>query len=231
MQKMAIFQGFSRSFRENSLLAKAMNNFTISGGYLRAYPQAKSGNGLNIFNEIAAESKNARKVGAQRSSYLANCSKNPEVPPCFRGERHHYIHTLRYNNFGLFAPLGREQTAAQLPVHARRFYSREKVTKTTPDRNRNIRDHKRRLLAAKYELRRKLYKALCQDPELPPAMREKHHHKLSKLPRNSSFTRVRNRCIFTGRGRAVYRKFRISRICFRKLAGQGQLTGVRKASW
>ncbi|KAK8491989.1 hypothetical protein V6N11_014113 [Hibiscus sabdariffa] len=54
---------------------------------------------------------------------------------------------------------------------------------------RNIRDHKRRLLAAKYELRRKLYKAFCKDPDLPSDMRDKHRYKLSKLPRNSSFAR------------------------------------------
>ncbi|KAH0446970.1 hypothetical protein IEQ34_024192 [Dendrobium chrysotoxum] len=57
---------------------------------------------------------------------------------------------------------------------------------------RNLRDHKRRLLAAKYELRRKLSKAFCQDPDLPYDMRDKHRSKLSKLPRNSSFARVRN---------------------------------------
>lgn len=100
-----------------------------------------------------------------------------------------------------------------------------------PDRNRNIRDHKRRLLAAKYELRRKLYKALCRDPELPNAVRMKHRAKLSKLPRNSAFARVRNRCILSGRSRAVYKFFRISRIAFRQLANQGQLMGVKKASW
>ncbi|KAK7809161.1 ribosomal protein S14 (mitochondrion) [Quercus suber] len=65
---------------------------------------------------------------------------------------------------------------------------------------RNIRDHKRRLLAAKYELRRKLYKAF----DLPSDMRDKHRSKLSKLPRKSSFARVRNRCIFMGRPRSVY---------------------------
>lgn len=110
-------------------------------------------------------------------------------------------------------------------------YRRERGPKTMPDRNRNIRDHKRRLLAAKYELRRKLYKALCQDPGLPPALREKFRMKLSKLPRNSAFTRVRNRCIFTGRGRAIIRKFKMSRICFRTVAGHKQLMGISKSSW
>ncbi|KAK0596299.1 hypothetical protein LWI29_014460 [Acer saccharum] len=96
---------------------------------------------------------------------------------------------------------------------------------------RNIEDHKRRLLAAKYEVKRKLYKALHRDVDLPNELREKFLCKLAQLPRNSSFTRVRNRCIFTGRPRAVYEKFRMSRIVFRSLASQGMLMGIKKASW
>ncbi len=95
-------------------------------------------------------------------------------------------------------------------------------------KKRNIRDHKRRLLAAKYELRRKLYKAFCKDPDLP---RDKHRYKLSKLPRKSSFARVRNRCISTGRPRSVYEFFRISRLVFRGLASRGPLMGIKKSSW
>lgn len=95
----------------------------------------------------------------------------------------------------------------------------------------NSRDHKRRLLAAKFELRRKLYKAFCKDPDLPSDMRDKHRYKLSKLPRNSSFARVRNRCIFTGRPRSVSEFFRIYRIVFRGLASRGSLMGIKKSSW
>uniref|UniRef100_A0A0E0LQR1 Succinate dehydrogenase [ubiquinone] iron-sulfur subunit, mitochondrial n=1 Tax=Oryza punctata TaxID=4537 RepID=A0A0E0LQR1_ORYPU len=95
---------------------------------------------------------------------------------------------------------------------------------------RNLLDHKRRLLAAKYELKGKLYKAVCRDPDLPADMRDQFRYKLSKLPRNSSMTRLRNRCIFTGRSRAVYKKFRMSRIVFRSLANKGELLGVKKAS-
>nr|WCI18542.1 ribosomal protein S14 [Vernicia fordii] len=60
---------------------------------------------------------------------------------------------------------------------------------------------------------RKLYKAFCKDP--PSDIRDKHCYKLSKLPKKSSFARVRNRCIFTGRPRGVDEFFRISRIVFR----------------
>ncbi|KAJ6950468.1 ribosomal protein S14 mitochondrial [Populus alba x Populus x berolinensis] len=97
--------------------------------------------------------------------------------------------------------------------------------------NRNIRDNHRRLLAEKFELKRNLYKALVRDPTLPQEMRELHAYKLAKLPRNSSFTRVRNRCVFTGRPRGVYQLFRMSRLVFRSLASQGLLEGIRKASW
>lgn len=54
---------------------------------------------------------------------------------------------------------------------------------------------------------------------------------LQKLPRNSSPTRVRNRCTLTGRGRGVYRKFGLCRNMFRQLALDGKIPGVRKASW
>nr|XP_043626676.1 ribosomal protein S14, mitochondrial [Erigeron canadensis] len=96
---------------------------------------------------------------------------------------------------------------------------------------RNLRDQKRRALAEKYELRHRLYKALSKDTELPMEIREKNRSKLADLPRNSSFTRVMNRCIYTGRAKAVYQMFRMSRIVFRDLAGKGILHGVKKASW
>jgi small subunit ribosomal protein S14 len=54
---------------------------------------------------------------------------------------------------------------------------------------------------------------------------------LAKLPRNSSPTRVHNRCGVTGRPRGYMRKFNMSRIVFRELAHKGQLPGVKKSSW
>jgi len=54
---------------------------------------------------------------------------------------------------------------------------------------------------------------------------------LSRLPRNSSRTRLKSRCSITGRARAYYRRFGISRIALRELALQGLIPGVRKASW
>jgi small subunit ribosomal protein S14 len=54
---------------------------------------------------------------------------------------------------------------------------------------------------------------------------------LQALPRNSSATRIKNRCAITGRGRAYLRAFGLSRITFRELARQGKVPGVKKASW
>ena len=54
---------------------------------------------------------------------------------------------------------------------------------------------------------------------------------LSKLPRDSSPTRLTNRCQVTGRPRGVMRDFGLSRIKFRELAHKGQIPGVKKASW
>ena len=95
---------------------------------------------------------------------------------------------------------------------------------------RNIRDHRRRLLAAKYELRREPHKAFCRDPNPPSDMRDKHRYKLPKSPRNSSFARVRNRCILTGRSRSVYKLFRIPRIVSHGLASRGSSMGIKKSS-
>ena len=54
---------------------------------------------------------------------------------------------------------------------------------------------------------------------------------LSKLPRNASPTRLRNRCQVNGRPRGYMREFGISRVMFRQLAGEGLIPGVKKSSW
>ncbi|MEM8667792.1 MAG: 30S ribosomal protein S14 [Planctomycetota bacterium] len=74
-------------------------------------------------------------------------------------------------------------------------------------------------LVEKYEERRKQLKA------------EGAYGELCKLPRNSSRTRLRRLCKMTGRSRGVYRKFGVSRMVIRKLADQGVIPGLRKASW
>jgi small subunit ribosomal protein S14 len=74
-------------------------------------------------------------------------------------------------------------------------------------------------------------KALARDRDAAPEDRFEAQLKLSELPRNSSATRVRNRCSLTGRPRGYYRKFRLSRIAVRDLASAGQIPGMLKSSW
>jgi len=54
---------------------------------------------------------------------------------------------------------------------------------------------------------------------------------LQKLPKNSAKVRLHNRCLMTGRARAYYRKFGVSRLVFRELALKGEIPGIKKASW
>lgn len=90
---------------------------------------------------------------------------------------------------------------------------------------------RRRKLVAQYRERRDELKAIIKNPKTDPASREEAIARLAKMPRNSSRTRIRNRCAVTGRPRAYYRKFGLSRIALRELALRGDLPGVIKASW
>ena len=74
-------------------------------------------------------------------------------------------------------------------------------------------------------------KAIIADKKKPMEERFAATLKLAELPRNSSATRIRNRCEITGRPRAVYRKFKLSRLALRELASSGALPGVVKSSW
>jgi small subunit ribosomal protein S14 len=74
-------------------------------------------------------------------------------------------------------------------------------------------------------------KAQARDREAPPEERFQAQLKLAEMPRNSSPTRLRNRCSLTGRPRGVYRKFKLSRIAVRELASAGQIPGMTKSSW
>ncbi len=93
-------------------------------------------------------------------------------------------------------------------------------------------DHTRRLLVQQHEADRTLYKAMTQDASLPLEMRLQVQRLFeTELPRDSAAARVKNRCVLTGRPRAVHRFARVSRIMLRQLAHYGLLPGVSKASW
>jgi small subunit ribosomal protein S14 len=93
------------------------------------------------------------------------------------------------------------------------------------------RNEHRKEVVAKYAARRAELKATIKNINTPHEERELAMKALRKLPRDSSATRVRNRCAVTGRPRAFYRKFGVSRIALRTLAHRGELPGVTKASW
>ena len=90
---------------------------------------------------------------------------------------------------------------------------------------------RREKMAKQYAAKRATLKARAVDDQLTPADRFEARIKLAELPRNSSPTRIRNRCELTGRPRAVYRKFKLSRLALRQLASLGALPGVVKSSW
>ena len=95
-----------------------------------------------------------------------------------------------------------------------------------------IEKNKRRAaLAKKFAARRARLKGIADNLDLQPEERFAARLKLSELPRNSSPNRVRNRCEITGRPRAFYRKFKMSRIALRDLGSTGQIPGLVKASW
>ena len=93
------------------------------------------------------------------------------------------------------------------------------------------RNNKRRRLAQTFKVRRTRLKTIAADRRLPAEERFAARLKLAELPRNSSPTRIRNRCELSGRPRAYYRKLKMSRIALRDLASQGQIPGMIKSSW
>ena len=94
-----------------------------------------------------------------------------------------------------------------------------------------LKDKRRRILSASYEFRRQWLRALYQNQSLSADFRNYIYSQISKLPRDISPIRLRNRCVLTNRPRAIYRRFGLSRLMFRKYIWQGKLVGIRKASW
>lgn len=93
------------------------------------------------------------------------------------------------------------------------------------------RNNKVAKLAKKFAAKRTKLKAIVKNRKLDLEERFEATQKLAEMPRSGSKTRHRNRCELTGRSQGVYRKFRLGRNMLRKLANDGLLPGVRKASW
>lgn len=94
-----------------------------------------------------------------------------------------------------------------------------------------LRDKKRKALVKKYAKRRGELKATIVNMNVSDEERQLAVVALQKLPRNSSPSRVRNRCQVTGRSRGYYRKFGIGRNKLREMMMRGEVPGVVKASW
>jgi len=92
-------------------------------------------------------------------------------------------------------------------------------------------NNRRRKLVDRYAERRAELKAIIKDRSNPMEERFAAQLKLADLPRNSSKTRVRNRCEITGRPRAYYRKLKMCRNQLRELASIGRIPGMVKSSW
>jgi small subunit ribosomal protein S14 len=92
-------------------------------------------------------------------------------------------------------------------------------------------NNRRKKLAKQYSAKRAKLKALTKDQNVSSEERFAAQLKLADLPRNSSPTRIRNRCEVSGRARGYYRKLKMSRIALRQLGNLGQVPGMVKSSW
>ena len=92
-------------------------------------------------------------------------------------------------------------------------------------------NNRRRRMAKQFSGRRERLKAIARDKTRPIEERFAASLKLAELPRNSSPTRIRNRCEVTGRPRGFYRKLKMSRIALRELGSKGLVPGLVKSSW
>jgi len=92
-------------------------------------------------------------------------------------------------------------------------------------------NNRRRAMVKQFTARRTKLKAIIKDKSKPMEERFAAALKLAEVPRNSSRTRIRNRCELTGRPRGVYRKHKLSRIALRELGSKGLIPGLVKSSW
>ena len=92
-------------------------------------------------------------------------------------------------------------------------------------------NNRRRKLVKQFSARRARLRAIADDKTKPVEERFAATLKLAELPRNSSATRVRNRCEMTGRPRGFYRKHKLSRIALRDRGSKGMIPGLLKSSW
>lgn len=90
---------------------------------------------------------------------------------------------------------------------------------------------KQRVLFKEFELTQLILKSISKNFKLPKQLRWEIKDNNFKLDMNSSITRIKNRCILTGRSKSIYRFFKLSRLQLRLLASKSLLPGVNKYNW
>jgi small subunit ribosomal protein S14 len=93
------------------------------------------------------------------------------------------------------------------------------------------RETRRAKLVKQHAAKRAQLKETIRSPKSTDAEREEATRKLQSMPRDSSASRIRNRCAITGRSRGTYRKFGLARTKLREATMRGDVPGLRKASW
>lgn len=94
-----------------------------------------------------------------------------------------------------------------------------------------IKDKNRRVKYSVVEKKKLILKYIFNNLNLSQNIRNNAYLEYSNLSDDSSITKIKNRCILTNRSKGIYKKFKISRIFFKKIALEGNLPGVKKASW
>ncbi|MEG3153353.1 30S ribosomal protein S14 [Sphingomonas sp. RB1R13] len=92
-------------------------------------------------------------------------------------------------------------------------------------------NERRKKLVLQYAAKFEKLRAIANDAKADDTDRLMARLKMAELPRNANPTRIRNRCELTGRSRAYYRKFRLSRIMLREMGNKGLIPGLTKSSW
>ena len=93
-----------------------------------------------------------------------------------------------------------------------------------------IKDQNNRFRYKILEKQKLVLKSIINNYSIKEIIRINAYEKLQKLDKNTSISRIKNRCVVTNRSRAIYKKFKVSRLVFRRLAVSGRLVGVKKAS-
>jgi small subunit ribosomal protein S14 len=97
--------------------------------------------------------------------------------------------------------------------------------------SKTVKNDERKEIVARYAAKRAALKATIASVKSSDEEKRNAVNALARLPRNSSATRIRNRCNMSGRPRGFLRHFGLSRIALRDMALNGFIPGVRKASW